>query len=360
MKKKNQKRKQMNKEKKMEIDIQIRALQEDIVNGKIKADDAKKKFDELRAKKSEIEKAIALENAPVEKRSASTADIQKALIEKRAITLNGTGAINQIKELAKELQSKTPVLERVRYFYGPNASTNIPVLSPGLATPAVAAEGATTISVDSTAVLGSRSITPHAFVSILPISLEALTMGTVNFDSDLPAIFADAFAQAFHTGVLTGSGLGLNFTGLFESVPTANTIVCGATGTPKVADLVKLALTVQDLTDNGVIVLGPTTYAGILSDSTTGIAEVYKEELIRNKTIENVQVILTSAAPSTTTTGDIVAVAGRLDDYGLGIASEINIEPIKKVGDTNTYFQASVFANGIPIVINNFYALAAK
>jgi hypothetical protein len=64
------------------------------------------------------------------------------LIEKHAITLNGTGAINQIKELAKELQAKTPVLQRVRYFYGPNASTNIPVLSPGLATPAVAAEGA--------------------------------------------------------------------------------------------------------------------------------------------------------------------------------------------------------------------------
>jgi HK97 family phage major capsid protein len=349
-----------NKEKKMEINIQLRSLQEDIVNGKIKAEDAKKKLDELRAQKSEIEKAIALENAPVETRNVTTADIQKALIEKRAITLNGTGAINQIKELAKELQAKTPVLNRVRYFYGPNASTNIPVLSPGLATPAVAAEGATSISVDSTAVLGSKSITPHAYVSILPISLEALTMGTVNFDSELPAIFADAFAQAFHTGILTGSGAGLNFTGLFESILSANTVTCGATGNPKIADLVKLALTVQDLTDSGVIVVSPSIYAGILADTTTGVADVYKEELIRNKTIENVQVILTSAAPSDTTSGEIVAVAGRLDNYGLGMASEINIRPIEKVGDTNTYFQASIFANGIPIVAKNFYGLAAK
>jgi hypothetical protein len=267
-----------NKEKKIEVDIQIRALQDDIVNGKIKADDAKKKFDELRAQKSEIEKAIALENAPVEKRSISTADIQKALIEKRAITLNGTGAISQIKELAKELQAKTPVLNRVRYFYGPNASTNIPVLSPGLATPAVAAEGATSIASDATAVLASKSITPHAFVSILPVSLEALTMGTVNFDSELPLIFADAFAQAFHKGVLTGTGTGLNFTGLFGSVPAANQITCGATGNPKIADLVQLALTVQDLTDSGVVVLSPTIYAGVLADTTTGVAEVYKEE----------------------------------------------------------------------------------
>jgi HK97 family phage major capsid protein len=349
-----------NKEKKIEIDLQIRSLQDEIVNGKINADDAKKKFDELRAKKSEIEKAIALENAPIEKREIKNADIQKALIEKRAITLNGTGAINQIKELAKELQAKTPVLGRVRYFYGPNASTNIPVLSPGLATPAVASEGATSIAVDSTAVLGSKSITPHAYVSILPISLEALTMGTVNLDSELPAIFADAFAQGFHRGILTGDGTGLNFTGLFSAIPASNKVVCAAAGNPKIADLVKLALTVQDLTDSGVIVLSPSIYAGILADTTTGVAEVYKEELIRNKTIENVQVILTSAAPSDTTSGEIVAVAGRLDNYGLGMASEINIDPIKKVGDTNTYFQASIFANGIPIVNKNFYGLTAK
>jgi hypothetical protein len=349
-----------NKEKKLEIDIQIRSLKEDIVSGKITADDAKKKFDELRAKRAEIEKAIALEEAPIERsteRSASTADIQKALLEKRAITLSGTGAINQIKELAKELQAKTPILERVRYFHGPNASTNIPVLSPGLATPAAAAEGATSIAVDSTAALGSKSITPHAFVSILPISLEALTLGTVDFDSELPSIFADAFAQGFHRGVLTGSGSGLNFTGLFGAIPAANQIACGDAGNPLINDLVKLALTIQDLTDSGVIVLSPMVYAGVLADPTEGVAKVYKEELIRSKTIENVKVILTSAAPSDLTAGAIVAVAGRLDDYGLGMASEINIDPIKKVGDTNSYFQASVFANGIPIVEKNFYGL---
>jgi HK97 family phage major capsid protein len=346
-----------NKEKKMEIDLQLRSLQEDITGGKITADDAKKKFEELRSQKAEIEKAIALETAPVETRSVTTADIQKSLIEKRAITLNGTGAINQIRELVKELQAKTPILEKVRYFYGPNAATNIPVLSPGLATPAAAAEGATSIPVDTTATMVSKSITPHAYVSILPVSLEALSMGTVNLDSELPAIFADAFAQGFHRGILTGDGTGLNFKGLFTAIPTANKIACGAAGNPLMADLVALAMTVQDLTDNGVIIMAPSVYAGIMADPTTGVAELYKEELIRNKRIENVQVILTSAAPSSLTAGSTVAVAGRLDDYGLGMASEINIEPIKKPGDTNTYYQSSVFANGIPIIEKNFYGL---
>jgi HK97 family phage major capsid protein len=211
--------------------------------------------------------------------------------------------------------------------------------------------------VDSTAALGNKSVTPHAYVSILPISLEALTMGTVNLDSELPAVFADAFAQGFHRGILTGDGSGLNFKGLFASIPTANQVACAAEGNPTIADLVRLALTVQDLTDSGVIVLSPSIYAGVLADTTAGVADVYKEELIRVKSIENVPVILTSAAPSALTEGSVVAVAGRLDDYALAMASEINIEPIKKVGDTNTYFQASIFANGIPIVEKNFYGL---
>jgi HK97 family phage major capsid protein len=313
----------------------------------------------LRAQKRDIEQQIALASAP-KNETRTSADIQKALIEKRAITLNGTGAIEQIRELAKELQAKTPILEKVRYFYGPNAATNIPVLSPGLATPAVAAEGATSIAADTTATLVSKSITPHAYVSILPVSLETITMGTVNFDSELPAIFADAFAQAFHRGILNGTGTGLDFNGLFTAVPAANKIECAATGNPQIADLVELALTIQDLTDEGVIVLAPSIYAGILADTSTGVAEVYKEELIRSKTIENVKVILTSAAPSVLTAGSLVAVAGRLDDYGLGMASEIVIEPIKKVGDTNTYFQASVFANGTTIIDKNFYGLETK
>jgi hypothetical protein len=167
-----------NKEKKLEINIQLRSLQENVVNGKISAEDAKKKIEELRAKKSEIEKAIALENAPVETRSAVYADVAKAIIEKRAITLNGTGVINQVRELIKEFRSRTPVLEKVRYFYGASAQTNIPVLSPTIAVPGNYAEGATTISADTQAVLGNSILTPYAYISLLPISAEAISLGT--------------------------------------------------------------------------------------------------------------------------------------------------------------------------------------
>jgi HK97 family phage major capsid protein len=347
------------KEKKIGIEIRLRALREEITGGKIKADDAKKKFDELRANLDQVNREIAQAAAPVERQvpaAGSTADMVKAMREKRAITLNGTGAINQIKELAKLLQQKTPVLEKVRMFYGPNASTNIPVLSPGLATPAKAAEGATNIAVDSTAAIGVKSLTPKAYVSILPVSLEALTLGIVDFESELNTIFSDTFSRTFHNQIVSGAGTGGDFQGLFTGIPSDNQMDCDKAGYPQIDDLVLLALTIRDYADDACIVLHPSIYAGILSDVTNQNLP-YREEMIRGKTIEGVPLILTGSAPSAVTAGSIVAVAGRLSDYGFAVAGEISIDPIKKVGDTNTYFQASMFANGAKIIDKNFYGL---
>ena len=136
-----------------------------------------------------------------------------------------------------------------------------------------------------------------------------------------------------------------------------NAVDCAVTGVPRVNDLVRLALTVKDFTDDAIIVMHPTVYAGILADATAGTAELYKEELIRSKTIEGVRVLLTGYSPSSVVAGSVVAVAGRMRDYGFGLASEILIEPIKIVGNTNTFFQAMVFGNGMKIVERNFFGL---
>jgi HK97 family phage major capsid protein len=342
----------------VENKIEMRKLHEDVSTGKIKADDAKKKLEELRAKKAEIEKRVALQNTPRAKAetTASFADIKKAMVEKRAVTLNGTGAINQVHELVKELQKKTPLLQRVRYFYGPNAATVIPIFSPTVATPGSYAEGATTVSADTQAALGSKSLTPHAFVSLLPVSAETLALGSVNFEAELPVIFADAFAQGFHRAIAAGTGTGLDFKGIFTTAAAGSPVVA----VPGIKAIRDLALRMQDYTDAGVIMMHPGVYSAIMADA-VGDTEVdlYKETLIRDRKIEGVEILITSACPDSTTAGATYAVGGRLENYGLAMASEIQIDPIKKVGDTYTYFQASVFANGSPILDKEFFGLKA-
>jgi len=203
----------------LKVNVELRGLSEKVADGSLKADEAKARLEELKVQKREIEQRIAQANAPANTDiSHSIADVGKAMVEKRAITLSGTGAINQVRELAKELARKKEILNLVRYFYGPNAATNIPVLSPSIATPAAAAEGASGIAVDAQAALGVRSITPRAFVSILPVSAEALALGSINFEAELPAIFAEAFADGFAQQVVQGNGTGLNFQGLFTGI----------------------------------------------------------------------------------------------------------------------------------------------
>lgn len=143
------------------------------------------------------------------------------------------------------------------------------------------------------------------------------------------------------------------------SVVGDNKLTCADTGAPKIGDLVKLARGLQDRVDNANIILSPAIYGSIMADATTGVAELYKEELIRTKTIEGVKVIITSGAPSSTASGAVVAAGMRLDDYAIAIADQLTILPIRQRQDTNTYYQALMLANGCIPVQKNLWALVA-
>jgi HK97 family phage major capsid protein len=195
-------------------------------------------------------------------------------------------------------------------------------------------------------------------MSILPVSAETINLGSVNLDTELPLIFAEAFADCFAKQVLTGDGTGMNFDGIFNNLE--NTIDCVSTGNPKIADLVNLAVKISDFADDCVIILHPSVYAGILADDTPGVSIFYKELLIKEKTIEGVIILTTGYAPSSVSSGSTVAVAGKMDNYAMAIASQILIEPVKRVGDSNTYFTATLFANGCKIINKNFIGLQTK
>ena len=302
---------------------------------------------------------------PAVKRDAvvteSLRDIMNAMKEKRAITLSGAGAVEVVNRLFKVFKNKTSILDGLRYFYGPNSATVIPVLSPRPARPGRVTEGVTNASSDSTAALGATELKPETYFSELPVSFETLKYLPVDFENELVEIFADAFADAIANQVVNGRGKTTyyEFGGLFTSVPAGNQIACASSGAPAMADLVKLALKMQEkVMAQPTIVISPTLYAGITAASVSGY-EVYKNELIMNRTIEGVKVEVCGYAPSTTTANSIVAVGFDKGDYAVGIAADITIRPINTINNTNTYFQALMGVDGKPIVAANTYALKA-
>jgi HK97 family phage major capsid protein len=330
---------------------------------KINQEAAELRLAALREEKLDIERALARKGAP--NTDGSTGghfrEVAKAMLEKRDITLNGTAALEVVKTLMKELQPRTPILQGIHYYYGAG-DTQIPVLSPTIAQPVPVAEGATGLPSDQQAQLNAVKLIPAAYFSELAVSYETLRKGAVDFEGELPKIFADAFAQGFHKQVLTGSGGGNNMQGIFTAAASAvgdNKLTCATAGTVAIGDLVQLATAIQDKADNANIIIAPKTYGLIMADPTTGLADLYKEELIRTKTIEGVKVLITSGAPSSTASGDVVAAALRLDDYAIGIADQLTIIPINVRGDTNTYYQAVMLANGRIPVQKNLWALVA-
>jgi HK97 family phage major capsid protein len=310
---------------------------------------------ELREAEATANRAGALGKPKGDERQLSAmAELRAAMTEKRALTVNGTGAVSVVREMV----AKLTILGKFRYFYGANASTVVPILAPGLAVPAGQSEGATGVASDATAVLGPKAIQPKAYVSVLPVSAEALLMSGANIESELPKIFGDAFGAAMAAGAISGNGSGNNMLGMFGAgaIAAGNQINCGAAGAPKLADILKLALQLQDFTDEGAIVINQAFINTMLAEASADLSWL-KEEIGRSKSVLGIPLILTSRAPTTITASSLVAIGMPLSNYGVAIANEMEITPIKVKGDTNTYFQATMFFHGTTIVTTNGWAL---
>lgn len=347
------------------LNLEIRSWLERAQKKEVDAATAKAEIEKLQAKKMELEQRAAQASAQPQVADAKSAwgEVRNALLEKRAISTNGAGAVNVVSGIVRAIVDGNKLARLVSKFGGPNASTVIPVLSPHLAKPAGAAEGVTGVSADSTAVLSPKTLQPKPYVSVLPVSRLALL--STSFDADLPAIFAEAFAGAVDEQILVGNGTGNNGLGVFvadnNGVPTSQDVTTGTSGAVKIADLVTLALKVNAVMAGEAgkaIVLHPDVYAAILADATAG-SDPVKYQLL-NMTVMGIPIILSTYAPSTIAGGQYVAVGGDFSKYAWAYANELTVDRVVTIGSDNITVQAIQYMNFAPIIKDRFYRLKVK
>lgn len=335
-------------------------------SGEFNADEATAKLAEFDQRSADLEKQLAEMDKPVETRDAglkiTNRDFLDAVAEKRSITIGKNGNINQVKQLFETIADSNDILNAVSYDYGPNAATNIPVLEPGLEEPTGQSEGASSIASDSTAALATTEIQPKAYVEVLPVTAEALQMGSVDIESKLPELFQKVFKKKMHKEMMIGTGANKNVKGIFVSAAANTTGVTAIAGsTIKPSELAALALKVANKDADYEIVMNSATYGAIMANTTedgVNSAKVYKETLIRDKMIEGVKVRLDPQCPSTTAAGSVLAVAVPLSRFHFGVAGEVTITPIRVPGDTKTYFQAEAFFGGKQVSDSDLFSLA--
>ena len=355
------------------VDRELRSLR-DRVRGKgepITAKAAEMRLAELSRKKEALRKEKAELSRPRGGGggfSLITRDsLLKAAREMRAIQIGdvgsaGIGSIQQVRELFREVSESDELLNMASYYYGPNASTNIPVLSP-MDEPNNYDEGAATVADDAGSGITVTEIQPTAYAIVLPVTAEMIQMGAVDIEAELPSIFAKAFSRKMHRGMLEGdnSSNAKLMRGLYASadaVASTNRIAASAGIT--VTELAELALTVAAKDESYRIVMNPAVYQAILSSSSNDSEDIkiYKEGLIRDKSIEGVPVFLDSLAPQKS--GSLnTAIAAPLSRYAVGIAGELRIEPIRTPRDTKTYFQAIMFFSGKQVSDSDVYSVVA-
>lgn len=325
------------------------------IDEKIKEADSK--LAEIREAKKELAQERALKDAPVEKADEvkSFADVAKAFKEKRAVTLSGTGITDTVRQLVKVMTAKKPVLNYVKYFYGANAGTVVPVWGSALTRPVPVTENGT-LTTDSSGALSASTLTLTPYGISIPVSDETLKLSAVSFESELQDILADAYSDAIAYQIFNGSGASGQFTAVTNVGHTVNAATASVIS---IKDIATLALDVADKTDSGVIFMNPAIYSAITVNEDSTKEKAWAKDLYNNKMIENVPVVLTSYAPSSTTAGDIIAIAGDFGNYAVATAGEMEITPKKTVGALTTTFDVAMYLAGKPVCANNFYGLAA-
>lgn len=340
------------------VTLELRSLMDEVKVENADVVAIRSKKDELEKRRAALIKDMAQLEAPVENKVEKTVwrQIAEAMIEKRTVTLSGTGVVNTLRELAKKVVSKTDVLEGVRFFYGPNAATKIPVWGTQLKADFVS-EGSTGTAKTNTA--GITSIDANEILSSLPITDMMLDLGAASLEAELPGLFEDAISDLLADGMCVGKVITVGdetivaMAGIFTVTGTAHLSAC---------TMVKLGEFARDLASkkykDPFIYMSNTVYSKFLADTSTDeTTKIYKEGLIRNKMIEEVKVKLTDYAPSTGSgvsgawaDGDVIAVGMDASNYAIGMAGQLKIEQKKVPSATYSVFDATAYAGGKPVI----------
>lgn len=303
------------------------------------------KLAEVRSAKKELDQARALANAPVtENRTAEKnkfySDIQNAMKENRTVKVNGTGTVNVAKELVFALEDKDDLLSKFSIHAGASASNVIPVWNNSIGEFAPVEEDGSFESEGEG--LASVTVEPKAFAKSIKVSDETLKLSAVEFESALNKILTAATRRTILKGIFNGVD------GRFVPIYEGATEVTADALNPSA--LQKLALTVLAKTDSACIPINPMDYAEIV-DAGTKKDEILLKQIIENKNIEGVPLVLSAFVPAG------VIGAGDLGNYGVGLANEMEITPKSTVGSLAHNYDASIYVAGKPIIAKDFFTL---
>jgi HK97 family phage major capsid protein len=347
---------------------EIRSLPEQFKNDKEGFDKAlAEKSAELRALKQQIDQA----RMPSQPRSAEAqekpwADLAKAIIEKRSVTMNGGQGSRLVQDIFALPGLASKLYSKVNQVDGPFGEVVVPCFNPSPARPAAVAEGGS-VSADSTGVYAGKTLTLKPWISTLPVSVglwEGLSVD--GFKDKLVGIFSDAFLSSIDNAAINGTGSAPDSLGVFVAaaggVPTSQDITGAAATSFTLVDLLTLVAAIRNRynPEDCSVVLNGSFISAMLAESSSSF-EGIKNEILLKGSIRGVEIIESGNAPTTLTAGSYVAVAGNFKrGYTWGRGLGLRISPIESATDDLVNVKATMYMGGLPHLGTAFYRLKTK
>ncbi len=291
----------------------------------------------------------ALADKPTEKRSTSVwADVQKAMKEGRAITLNGTENVSVSHNLVYALQDKTDLLKEFSFTAGGAASQIIPVWNNSLAEfePVDANESFGT----NDGAMATINLMPYAFGNSIKVTDQTLKLSAVDFEAQINKIITDSLSRTILKQIFNGTGTNGQFKKITDGATEVKTTSLTAGSLQK---FVLASVLTKDDAANERIFMNPSVYAEV-ADGTGNKDKILQEQIAKHE-IEGVKIILSNFVPT-----DVYAIACNPANYGIGIASELKIQEKAIPNSLIHQYDCSAYLCGSPIVPQDVFVLKAE
>lgn len=317
-----------------------------------KLDNLIENYNEALAEARSINKANAQNEAlstkpTTEKRSATVwADVQKAMKEGRAITVNGTEDVSVSHNLVYALQENTDLLKEFSLSAGGAASQIIPVWNNRLDEFEAVEEGGTFKTNDGA--MTTVNLMAKAFANSIKVTDETLKLSAVNFEAQINKIITDALARTILKQIFNGSGANGEFKAITDGATEVKLAKLDA------ASLQKAVLTYAlTKSDKYRLFMNPSVYSDILDG--TGNKDKILQEQISKREIEGVKIILAPQVPA-----DAYGILADPANYGIGVADELKIVEKPIANSLVHQYDCSVYLCGSPIVAKDNIVLKAE
>ena len=268
-----------------------------------------------------------------------------------------------VKEILKDVQSDTPILQRVNTIHLNSASSiGVPQETADATDADWTTEIPPSVTAESAWAFSKRSLGANQLIKLIKVSRKLILTSAFGIDELVREKLALKIRQTLENAILTGDGdgkpLGL-FTASANGISTGRDVTAASATAIDADTIIKTKRAVkQAYRKNGVWVFHPDVVTQLLTLKDKNEQYIWRSGLTPSDPdmLDGSPIIESDYAPSTLTTGLYAGLYGDLSKYWLTMVDQLNIQVLleKYAESGQVGYLGTLFSDGQPVLEEAF------